>query len=102
MLYYACHCKSYGVFIHHTLDIAGSPYIDPNYEAEILVTSQNGTANVSDGAHIIDVDLMDEFDRSQEAGRRRTYIIIGGVLAAVLAVGLLATSATIIVLYTKR
>ena len=45
---------------------------------------------------------MDEFDRSQEADKRRTYIIIGAVLAAVLAVGLLATSATIIVLYTKR
>ena len=107
-LFYTCHCKSC-TSLFTCGHIAGSPYIDPNYEAEllaeILVTSQNSTANVSDGAHvlnIVDVDLVDEFDRSQEANKSRTYIVIGAALAAVLVVSLLAMSATIIVIYTKR
>ena len=111
LVLYICHClicKSYTSLFTRG-HIAGSPYIDPNYEAEllaeILVTSQNSTANVSDGAHvldIIDVDLVDEFDRSQEANKSRTYVVIGAVLAAVLVVSLLAMSATIIIIYTKR
>ena len=105
LVLYICHCLIC-TSLFTCGHIAGSPYIDPNYEAEllaeILVTSQNSTANVSDGARVLDIDLVDEFDRSQEANKSRTHVVIGAILAAVLVVSLLAMSATIIVIYTKR